>query len=246
MLMKQIVVFLLVGFFIASPLHAEGLEDLWSRYAPEGAQKADLPAPGVIYGEPQGKGTASFSYQWKFRPQTYEMHFQHPQDLSRRVYALALTAGDISPFLPREKFYKGVTGFHYSAAQLADWLNQTQANHLTLTKEENELAGELIKEGIIVFGKDGYVPGDNIKHVLGAAPGARRTFNQNLLHERLHVFWDENSSMRENAKNAWAKLTEAEKSAILQRLRNYNPKNEAQLIEEWAILDAEQSDFNIK
>lgn len=231
---------------MASPLHAEEPEVFGFTRPPKAAQVPEPASPGEIHGEPQGKGESAFSYQWRYRPQTYEMHFQHPEDLSRRIYALALAAGDISPTLPREKFYKSVNGFHYSAIQIADWLNQTRTSDMALTREENEFVGELLKAGIIVIGKDGYLPGNDIKHVLGAAPGKERTFAQNLLHERLHVFWDETPSMRDEAVEAWRKQTESEKSAALQRLKNYNLKNENQLIEEWTILEDEENGFNIK
>lgn len=245
--MNKLILFWLCIIFAVSNANAEVLEELWNKYAPDKfREEAELPTPGIIYGQPPGTGESSFSYQWKYRPKTYEMHFQNPEKLARGIRSLALYAHDISQELPPETFYKGVTGFHYSVIQIADWLNNVLKSHEELNPEENEFAGEMLRNSILKLGSSGFMPGDDIRHVLGSAPGKKRSFAKNLRHERLHVFWDEDQEMRNKAYHSWNNLQEIEKEAIRQRLKNYNQNNEAQLIEEWAILEAEQNGFNIK
>lgn len=227
------------------------LEDLWNKYSGE-IQKRDeparaaLPTPGIIIGKPQGHDEYGFSYPWKYRSSAYEMHFEKPVELAKSVYGLALYAKDVSPTLPREKFYGGVLGFHYSARQVAGWLNETIRNHESLSQEENAFAGRMLLEGVVKIGPDGFEPGNKITHVLGASGGKKRSFAQNLRHERLHVFWDEDRAFRERQQEAWNNLSEEDKQKARQELKNYNQDNERQLIEEWAIKGAEKTNMSIK
>lgn len=245
--MRKFIPLYLFMALTASGAQAEVLEELWNKYAPDNFKdEIQLPTPGAIYGQAPGTGESSFSYQWKYRPKTYEMHFQDPETLAKGIRSLALYAGDISPDLPPEKFYKGVTGFHYSAAQIAGWLNNVIRKKEELNPEENAFAGEMLKNGIVKLGGEGFTPGEDISHALGSAPGKKRAFAKNLLHERLHVFWDEDQQMRDKARSAWDGMTESEKEEIRKRLKNYNQNNEDQLLEEWAILEAENNGFNIK
>lgn len=245
--MKKIIILFISIFALASSPQAHVLEELWNKYAPEDFRETKpLPTPGILPDQAPGTGESLFSYQWKYRPRTFEIHYDNPERLAKGIYSLALFAGDISGELPIEKFYKGVTGFHYSSQQIADWLNDILARHAVLPPEENELVGDLLKGGVIRIGRNGFMPGDGLSHVLGAAPGKKRTFADNLLHERLHVFWDEDSQMREQAEAQWARLNDQEKDAIRKRLKNYNQGNEKQLLEEWAILEAEKNNYSIK
>lgn len=245
--MKKILILFLLQFLAPAFTSAEILEELWEKYAPEDfREERQLPTPGIVYGQPAGTGESSFFYQWQYRPKTYEMHFQDPVKLASGLRSLALFTHDISPELDPEKFYKGVTGFHYSTRQIADWLNHSLATRQTLNQAENEFAGELLKNGVVTISSTGFAPGAKINHVLGAAPGKKRSFAQNLLHERLHVFWDENNQMRQTAHAAWKNLTESEKEAIRKRLKNYDQNNGEQLLEEWAIMEAEKNGFKLK
>lgn len=244
---KRILLFICV-LLAAQTVYAHVLEELWDKYSALSQPRSlDVQAaPGRIIGDAPGSGVSAFDYGWRYRPQTYEMHFANPEELARSVYSLAAFARDISPDMPRERFYRGVLGFHYTAAQIADWLNYMLANHKPLTLEENKFAGEMLKEGIIGIGEKGFQPGNVITHALGAAPGKKRSFERNLLHERLHVFWDENAKMREDAENAWRRLDDTSLAAIREKLRNYAQNNEKQLMEEWAIGNAEENNFSIE
>lgn len=246
-LAKCFLIFLFISFFCSQQVPAHILEELWNKYAPvEMKETRDIPVPGKILGKSQGTGAAAFDYPWKYRRHTYEMHFQNPEDLARAIYSLALHARDVSPDLPVEKFYGGVLGFHYSGEQVADWLNEVLSKHLSLNKQENEFAGLMLEIGLVKIGKNGFQPGSSIRHVLGAAPGNKRKFANNLRHERLHVFWDEDKLMRDNARKQWNSFSETEKNNIRQELKNYAQDNERQLIEEWAVKQAEKSNMSIK
>lgn len=244
--------FVIALFFCAAPCQGHILEELWDKYSgiagesPEAQSSASASTPGVILGKAQGAGEAAFDYPWKFRSSAYEMHFEKPDELARSVYSLALFAHDVSPDIPPDKFYGGVLGFHYSTAQISAWLNNTLANGKSLSPAESRLAGRLLLEGILAIGPYGFEPIGGIKHVLGAAPGKKRSFATNLRHERLHVFWDENKEFQQEQIARWQALSDAEKANIRKELKNYAQDNEPQLIEEWAIKNAEKGQMPIK
>lgn len=248
--MKKILTVLLVTALWAMPASAHLLEDLWNKYAPMSSpvkqQEARGQTPGRILGSAQGQGVSAFGYQWKYRWRTYELHFDDPAMLARSVYGLALHAGDVSPNLPREKFFSGVLGFHYSVNQICAWLNDAAVKRRTLSEEENQLAGMLMQDGVIAIIKGGWGRTGKADHVLAAAPGKKRSFAENLRHERLHVFWDEDSAFRARETTAWKKLPEAERAQVRGRLKNYAQNNEPQLIEEWAVKRAEASNMPLE
>lgn len=247
--MKKLFLLLLLTLFGAQSATGHVLEELWNKYSEKGRPAKSAPAvatPGKILGKPQGTGEAAFRYPWKYRSKTYELHFADPAELAQGIYSLAVFAHDVSPDLPREKFYGGVLGFHYSARQIADWLNSVVSRHETLTPKENAFAGLMLEEGIIGLGPQGFEPKSAIAHVLGAAPGKKRTFAQNLRHERLHVFWDEDKALRTREEKAWGALEPAQKAQEREALKNYAQDNEAQILEEWAVKRAEKSRMSIR
>lgn len=238
---------LLAAIFLDTfTLQAHVLEEAWHKYAPLAEKEQPKEnCPGLILGPAPGKGESAHSHVWKYRAQTFEIHYARPAELARSIYSLALFVHDVSPNLPREKFYGGVLGFHYEAAQIAAWLNHALAEHAALSPEENAFAGYMLRSGIVKIGEKGFEPGGKINHVLGAAPGKKRKFAENLRHERLHVFWDEDEAFREREMDAWNSQPEAEKEKARGELKNYDPKNESQLVEEWAIKRAEKSGMSI-
>lgn len=247
--MKKLFLLLFLTLFSAQSATGHVLEELWNKYSEKGHSAKSAPtaaAPGKILGKAQGTGEAAFRYPWKYRSKTYELHFEDPAELARGIYSLAVFAHDVSPDLPREKFYGGVLGFHYSARQIADWLNSVVSRHQTLTPKENAFAGLMLQEGIIGLGPQGFEPKSTIAHVLGAAPGRKRPFAQNLRHERLHVFWDEDKALRTREERAWGALDPAQKARERAALKNYAQDNEAQLLEEWAVKRAEKSRMSIR
>lgn len=244
--MKKLLL-LFVLFAPLSSVNAHVLEEAWEKYSSLSQSPLNEEVkltPGELLGRSNGQD--AFEYPWKYRAKTYEMHFADPRQLARGLYSMALFVGDISNDLPREKFYSGVTGFHYSASQIADWLNWAIQNHIALNEAESEFAGKMLANGIIMLGKNGFEATGAIHHVLGAANGKKRTFEQNLLHERLHVFWDEDKDFQNQAMTEWNSLSGEEKENIRKMLKNYNQQNEAQLTEEWAISNAEKANPSIK
>lgn len=239
---------------LAIPARAEILEDLWNQYIvksptyqpPANASKHKTSnAPGLIIGKAQGEADSAFDYKWKYRERAFEMHFEKASDLSHSIYSLALHTRDISPKLPKEKFFKGVPGFHYSTEQIVTWLNDPEK--MPLSTEEKQFVAQLQQGGVVSLQAGRYVGSDSIDHVLGAAPGKKRSFAFNLRHERLHVFWDEDPQFRTRYQAEWLGLEEAEKlSARQNELRNYAQGNEQQLVEEWAIYKAEASNMSLE
>lgn len=109
---------------------------------------------------------------------------------------------------------------------------------------ENELAfiTLLIHDGIIAFDKQQlkYKPQGQIAHVLAAAASKKRSMLTNLRHERLHIYWDQDPSMQQKYIALAQKLSPKEQEQAFKHLINYNQDNIAQLIEEWAVGQAEK------
>ena len=246
--MKKFLSFFFLFSIWTTPCEAHLLEDLWNKYAPIATDHNEerLQTPGRILGKAQEEGTASFAYHWRYRWKTYELHFVSSSQLAHSIYGLALFTGDVSPNLPKDKFFGGVLGFHYSVNQICAWLNDVWAKHLTLTNEENFFVGLLLQDGVIAISKGGWSKTGKINHVLAAAPGKKRTFAENLRHERLHVFWDESSVFRAREIDAWRKLKASEQAEARKKLKNYSQNNESQLIEEWAVHRAEVSNMPLE
>lgn len=257
---------LLIAIFccITATSNAQTLEDVWNKYSPDSQQKATAPPvsvgatlqgktndndtdaasqsklfPGRLIGNPQGIKEAAFTYPWKYRHQTYELHYENPQSLARSVYGLALFTGDISEDLPKEKFFSSVRGFHYSAWQVTKWLNHIKGNNNTLTDEEKLLIEFLIEDKFVVLKENTFSPGIVAGHLVAAAPGSTRSFDYNLRHERLHVYWDEDIHFQANFRAKWILLSSSEKDKEREKLKNYNQSKEQQLIEEWAVKKSE-------
>lgn len=256
--------------FFSGVSEAQTIEDIWNKYLPatqpEGANsRADVEAtlqgerngkdvapassteffPGRQIGRPQGSGEAAFVYPWKYRHQTYELHYENPQLLARSVYGLAIFTGDVSDDLPKETFYSSVKGFHYDIKQVCEWLNYIIKNERELTVEEKFLINLLIEDKFIIFKENTYSPGEGVSHLVAAAPGSSRSFANNLRHERLHVYWDEDVYFQSQFRAKWILLSNSEKEKVREKLKNYNQNNEQQLIEEWAIKISETENISI-
>lgn len=242
--MKKLFIILIVaGFLCAGPATAHILEDIWDKYADmaENTQQVQLDCPGKVIGKKIGSGNASFEHNWEFRAKTYELHFDDSSILARSIYSLALFSGDISSELPKEKFYSGVLGFHYSIKQVCAWLNHTFTQRKTLLKNENILVGYLLSDNVLKIDNGIFVSTGAVDHILGAAPGKKRGFEQNIRHERMHVFWDKHPTFKAEFKKKWATMTEVDKNTVRKSLKNYNEHNEDQIIEEWAVKSAEKN-----
>ena len=181
---------------------------------------------------------ALFRQSWKYREITYESHFGSSVALASEIYSLAIHTGDITPDTPKDLFLRGVQGCHYSISQVLEWANDGRA-----AKSEEELGfiKRLEEDKVIAKDRGVYVAAGKVSHVLSAAAGKKRTFELNLNHERLHIRWDEDASFREQGKRGYEAREEQGRAEALKKLKRYNPKNRAQLIEEWAIYNAEKA-----
>ena len=204
-------------------------------------------APGRIVGPATDEMKALHANAWRYRAATYELYYGDSQELARTVYGIALHAGDIDASLSPERFIKGARGYHYSVGQMCDWINDLiRKKEAEPRFDELVLLGLLLQDRVVTVREGRFVPTGTIKHVLGAAPGAKRSFADNLRHERLHIFWDENADMRRQTEKKWQALSAAEKDKARKALAQYAQGNEEQLIEEWAIYNAEQSNRDLQ
>jgi hypothetical protein len=252
--MKCIVAIILSLLFFFSCNADDGLKDLWDKYSSliktnqisvtdEILDSEKKQFPGIIKGgNPYGQGESAFNYKWKYRSETYEMHFDSPLNLASSIFNLAIFSGDIEKSFPKEFFVKGVQGFHYSVDQICNWLNDSSTNAEKLSDEELAFVGTLLLDKLIFFDGQKYKKGKEVvNHILGASPGKKRSFDKNLRHERLHVFWDNDQSFRETWVNKWNSLNADEKQIIFKKMKNYDQKNVDQIIEEWAIKENEMN-----
>ena len=197
-------------------------------------------APGRILGQAGPEFEKSFAENWGYRAQTYEIYHPDSTRLARLVYALARHSGDIDGSLAPDRFVAGVKGFHYHIDQVCAWLNDlTAGKSPDPALDELVLAGLLLEDKILAVKGGRLVPAGPVRHVLGAAPGNKRTFDDNLRHERLHIRWDEDPDFREKNKQQWAALSDDQKAQARRQLPQYPA--EAQLIEEWAVGLAEKN-----
>lgn len=232
---------------LAMPLRAEILCNIWEKYA-AGATEGELipkqekafPGRNKTSREPD---RADFFYNpWKYRATTYEQHFASQRALAASVYGLALSAGDIDATMKRDVFLNNVLGFHYSVAQVCSWLMPAGGTPpLPLTVDEQNFVDELKQDGVIALEQNQCSAAGLIQHVVAATQGRKRTFEQNLRHERLHVFWDEDQEFRDASYSEWKTLSEQQRVEVKNELHQYAQSNELQLIEEWAVKQAEKN-----
>ena len=204
-------------------------------------------APGRIFWARTEASCRSFAAPWRYREHAYELYYDDSRSLARIAYALALHARDIDLSLPVERFLGGLLGFHYSVDQVCDWLNDVIAGQSPdPALDEAVLAGLLLSDRVIAFHKGRFTPTGRVRHVLAASAGKKRSFDSVLLHERLHVFWDEDAAFRERMTREWEALPEERKAAEKKALVRYAADNEAQLLEEWAIKEAERTNMDLR
>ena len=243
---SALTLFLAALLIPAIPAQSRNTQELWNKFL-EKAQTSTAPRtgklPGRFFGARDAARVAAFEEPWKYRAATYELHYADSAALARTVYGLAVHARDIEPSVSRERFVAGVQGWHYSVPQICAWLNAV-FDGAEATPEELALAGFLIKDGVLTLKNGSFVPGPTIKHVLAAAPGKKRSFRNNLLHERIHVFWDENAAFRKTAETRWNRMTEEERTSARQSLKQY-ADNPPQILEEWAVRQVESGALSL-
>ncbi len=230
---------LFLTFSLASASH--GAEEKKASGGTSGA------TPGKLVGPVTDEMKTLHAQAWRYRAATYELYCDDSQALARTVYGIALHAGDIDASLAPERFIRGARGYHYSVGQMCDWINDLMSKKGEEPRfDELVLLGLLLQDRVVTVREGRFVPTGRIKHVLGAAPGAKRSFADNLRHERLHIFWDENADMRRQTEKQWRALSAAEKDKARKALAQYAQGNEEQLMEEWAIYNAEQSNRDMQ
>ncbi len=247
-------VFMLMTCFLGFSLsaHAAGMQGIWEKYSSM-SQESPSPAapaapaagfPGRIIGELDQEHKAYFTQNWKGRALSYELYFASSEELAKSVYDLALFAKDIDESLAKDKFYRGVLGFHYNKGQVLAWAKSLYKSGMT-AKDYPYLLQLLLEDKVLILDAEGFTFAEGIHHVLAASAGKKRTFASTLEHERLHVLWDEDTTLREKQIAKWHALSDAEKSQVRKDLHQYAQDNEAQLIEEWSVHSTERAHFQL-
>ena len=196
----------------------------------------DAECPGWIVGTWAEAPKDLFCQKWPYRRTTYEIYFAEKKEIARAIYGLALFTKDLDPSVTLERFERGAGGFHYSIGQITSWANAVlQGVQPTYTDEEKALLEKLVADYILIRINGRYVSIGLAAHVLGVAPQTKRSLSLNLNHERLHVMWDEAPEFREAAIAKWRTMSDTEKQTVYSSLKGYNPENEMQIIEEWAV-----------
>lgn len=184
---------------------------------------------------------ADFPLVWKYREKCYEIYFSSPEELARSIYGLALSAGDIKADISLERFSKGVQGFHYDLEQVLEWLAAIDSHKLNFyTSQERRLVNWLLADKVLTIKNQVLLDNRLVSHLLGAASGRRRTMEQNLTHERLHVMWSEDTDFRRQAINKWQQLSPEQKEEVYASLPGYAQDREMQIVEEWWIRQCEK------
>ena len=232
---------LFVCLLLPSAAQAAISPELWQNYL----EKAE-PSPDVTFDAIRFPGKfmrdasadrSSFLHPWKFRSRTYELHTDDKRLLGSIVYDLALHSGDIEASVSRERVERGVSGFHYHIDQICAWLDEVFAGKRELpVRDSLVFMGDLFRAGIVTLHEGHFKPGGTINHVLAAAPG-KKSLEDNLRHERLHVFWDEDPQFRQQASSIWEKLSESERRLVADELKQYAATPEV-ILEEWAVREA--------
>lgn len=209
---------------------------LFSAWAPAAGETGGA---GRLMGQTSPEFEKAQAEAWAHRSLTYEIYHHEAQSLARLVYALARHSGDIDQSMAPERFVTGVKGFHYQIGQVCDWLNDLLAGRSAdPALDEMVLAGLLLEDRVLTVKGGRFVPAGPVRHILGAAPGRKRSFADNLRHERLHVAWDEDPDFRQKARKEWDALGQERQAQARRQLPQYPA--EAQLIEEWAVGQAEK------
>ena len=246
---KNILLFSCIALLAASPCSAGMLESLWNKYIPteDGRPLSPPPSPVDIQKKNSVELLGTFTHNWKYQSTTHELFYEDHRALARSIYGLAIYAGDVDSSLDPQKFIEGVLGYHYRVTQVCAWLNAVVSKKTSSPElDEENLIGVLLSDGVIAIKGGNFVPTGKYSHILAASQGKKRPFSDNLRHERLHVFWDEDSVFRERAQQEWKTLSEEERQKIRKTLHQYAQENEAQLLEEWAVKRAETSRMSIE
>ena len=192
--------------------------------------------PGRIVDMEADAAQIIFHKKWPYRNSTYEIIAGDKRRLAGMVCGLAYFCGDLPPAVPLEKCINGVQGFHYTAAEAADWataLHRGSFPHRNSFKED-QLIRWLIDDGALIRTQTGFRSSGKVKHIIGAAPGKKRKLYLNINHERLHVMWDEDRWFREYYIKLW-RSDPSHKRLFLSKHKVYSSLPELRQIEEWAV-----------
>lgn len=229
------------------------IRSLFAKYHPQPDEQKELVTlsrsddfPGALVGNVSLQKMTYFHQNWRFRRASYEMLFTKADSMCPIIYGLAIYSKDIRPDVPLSRFSAGVQGFHYAIGQVTDWLNAVNLGTFKRYEEsESFLERRLLDDGVIRIDNGKYSATGSVRHIVGAAPGKKRTLLNNLTHERFHIIWDEDDSFRATWLSRWHAMSEGEKGCILQSFekKGYAVESEEGIAEEWAVRSSDLCDI---
>ena len=196
--------------------------------------------PGWIIDKWKMKPEGLFFENWRYRSITYEVFSPTKTKLALMLYNLAIFSKDLDQSVTLARFKRGAQGFHYSVEQIVNWANVLSKKQNIFNNVEKAFLEKLNKDKVLSKSKGRYRATGKIQHIIGAAPGKKRSLALNLNHERWHVMWDQNVEFREFYLGKWQGLPEAQKNALRQSFIGYNQEHEMQIVEEWAVKKKER------
>jgi hypothetical protein len=219
------------------------LSDIWDSYSNSAVNKnANKNYIFRIYGILNNDMEELIKSSWQYKDITYELYYDSMTKLAHQIYDIAIFSNDLSKDVSMERFEKGVQGFHYSIDQICSFLNSQQID--SYSYNELQFILYLINDEVVNFSGGVFVPSGKVKHILGVAPGKKRTMKVVSYHERLHVIWDEDAKLKNEYQEKWKNLTAEEKDSVIKSLKGYSLDKEDQLVEEWFVRQLENNYFN--
>lgn len=180
----------------------------------------------------------TFTWSWRYRAVTYELHYATPRDMARAVYGLALHSQDIDPKISLSRLSTVAQSSHYGMDQVCAWINDVFSGRFkSFSQDETLLIGFLIQDGLIRVERGKFITTGLVSNILAVAPGKKLPLAKNLEHERLHVFWKLSPAFRAEAERVWRSLSDEERESVRQQLKGYD--GDAHILEEWAVLETE-------
>ena len=197
--------------------------------------------PGWIVGKWKIKPDGLFFENWRYRNTTYEILFFTKAKLAQMIYDLALFSKDLDKSVSLARFKRGAQGFHYSTELVVTWANDLAKRQQNIASAGATTFLEKLHNDKVLFKSEGSCRATGkVQHIIGAAPGKKRSLALNLNHERWHVMWDENPQFRELYLGKWQTLSDSQKRTLLQGFIGYNQEREMQIVEEWAVKENER------
>ncbi|MDR1872460.1 MAG: hypothetical protein LBS60_11180 [Deltaproteobacteria bacterium] len=214
------------------------LDKIWKTFETKVNPPSNQKYPHRVIGLANEEINDFIKSEWNYKAVTYELYYENSSVLARQIYQLAIFTKDIDKTITIEKLEKGLQGYHYGLDQVTDWLNNSKLE--LYSREELEFLLYLLIDNVVKYEDGHFSSTGKARHILGVAPGSKRSMKSVVAHERLHVIWDEEPAVKKEYLDKWSQLTPEEKDEVAKTLKSYSKEKESQLIEEWAVREMEK------